>query len=663
MGFFLPHRAKPEDPKMSKTSRLLRFSLTSLLFILIAGCQSPRLAPESEAIVIEKSGSLETVVILGTNDIHGAFVPEKMRTKDESPIDYVKGGLSVFSSHLKRQRAEFGNRLLWLDGGDEWMGSLDSNLDKGKSMVDALNRMGLDAAAVGNHEFDFGPAISADQNDVLGNIKERIAQAKYPYLAANIFDAKTGKVLPIPGTKTSTILNAGRLKVGVIGISTVQTPDTTRPSNVKDLVFKDPVAVTIKEAKKLREDGANIVVIVTHAGLFCDHADKIGKAPLTPLVKSEKTPQSPCSDDEVPALLRKLPEGTVDAVVSGHTHSLVTHWVSGVPVIQAGTRSTYYNLLYLTYDFDKKQVVRDRTRIQGPIPICTEVFSRQGNCNGDAPAPEGGRGRLVTAELDGKAIGEDSEMLSSFEPIFARTKAEKEKIIGHIARKTDHLKREESPLGNLVADAIRDAVGADVAVTNAGGIRTDLQQGPLTYEALYRALPFDNYVSTLELTGSQLKRFLRISESGSRGYFPVSGVKLKLIRLEDSPWSDDLNGDHKLDLWEADRLIEARLENGDPIENSKTYKVATIDYLVGGGDYYQWYMGQIPKNKITQIAGPTMRDAVVQYLAKLNRPINAGDTPLVRPDSPRLILMGNPGKRPRTKAATSSPRRQRKRHK
>lgn len=644
------------------------FSLSVFSILIATSCAST--GYEETSAAFETSGNLETVVILGSNDIHGALAPEKMKTRDPSPVDYMKGGASIFAAQVRVLKKKFGAHLLLLDAGDQMQGSIDSNLEEGRPMIRFFNELGYTAAVIGNHEFDFGPVGSfgsfdaKSDRDPRGTLKERIGEAKYPYLAANILNAKT-KDLGIPGTRASILVNAGRLKVGIVGLTTLDTPTATRPPFVKGLEFKDMEAVALTESKKLRDDGADIVVLLAHAGVFCNIPLASDRGARTGIVKAEHDFQTGCqSEQEIPQLLRKLPKGTFDGVVSGHTHSVVHHWVEGVPVIQGGTRNSNFNLIYLTYDHATKKVIPSKTRIEGPIPICAKIFANQKNCNGEIPAPPQGRGKLQTPKLHGVEIHEDASMESILSSTFKATEAKKAEVVGNAVREIPHLRNEESPLGNLVADALRDSVGAQIGLMNPGGVRADWENGFIRYSDVFRTLPFDNSVSKLTLTGKELRLLVRIMDSGARAFASTSGLKVRVIRREDEPNSSDLDGNRKIEAWELNRLIELTLADGTPIDDHKTYTVATIDFLVSGGDSLGWFMNRVPKNHITLMAGPVLRDAVITYVKKRAEieggGLNSEKYSLVDANHPRLILDKRPAGRS-SKGKTKSSRRRRRR--
>lgn len=650
----------------------LLWSVVAALAVICGGCAHPGSSESletSEKVSVLSDDQFETIAIVGLNDIHGALAPEKLKTKDTPAIDYERGGAAYLASQIKVLRQELGTRVLVLDAGDHFQGSIDSNLLEGSPMLDFFHEIKLDASVLGNHEFDFGDIgdythelAHKDTRDVRGVIKKRVIEARYPYLAANVYQKKGGTFPGVPGTKASVLLTAGRLKVGVIGLSTLDTPTTTRPEYVKGLEFRDMAKIAEAESKKLRAAGADIVLVLAHAGVFCDIADRSGRAIKTSVLKRESDLQSACDEKgEIPELIKKLPKGTIDGVVSGHTHSVVHHWIRGVPVIQSGTRNYYFTTLYLTYDLKSKKLRNDLTLIEGPIPVCPSVFAHQRNCNGDLPAPKNGRGSLSTPVFHGEKISADPAMSQVLAPIFEKTEIAKKRVLGRAARPIEHHRREESPLGNLVADALRDATHADVAIVNPGGIRANLPEGEIRYEDVFRALPFDNYVSTVEVTGKELLLLLRLTQNGMKGFFPTSNLRIRAIRLDQEPEKGDLNGNGESELWETNRVIEATFADGSPIESSKTYKLATLDFLVGGGDGLGYFFDQLPRTKIQWIAGDTVRDTVSGWLLKQTGALNTDANPLVSEAKPRLKLEAAPKRSGKSKKASRTSKKRKKR--
>jgi 5'-nucleotidase len=649
---------------MRKISSLF-IVLTLLSIFTGSGCSTSgnRRDGEGETASTEAlpkaQGNQETIAILGTNDIHGGLPPQNLKSREPeggAPVSYDAGGAAFLASYIRVLKGELGARLLWLDAGDEFQGTIESNLEKGAPMVKFFNAMGLQAAAIGNHEFDYGPEVTAGTgaSDRLGALKARMSEAAYPYLAANILDRATGKLAEFPNTRPHMIFTVGKLRVGVVGLSTLDTPTTTRPENVASLDFAPLAETVVREAAALRAEGAQVVLATAHVGLQCER----GRASNAHTLRKEADPQGECvPQGEMVRLLKAIPPGTLDAVVSGHSHQVVHHWVAGTPVIQGGSFGRYFNVIYLTYDFDQKHLVTEKTRIEGPVPVCPLVFRNQNDCNGDRPAPTLGRGPLVTPRFHGEKIEADDKISSLLKPVFARSEDEKRKIVGAAARPIDHERFKESPLGNLVADALRMVAKTDVAVMNSGGIRAPIEAGPITFGAVFRTLPFDNSIVRLKMTGKELKMLLRIAESGSRGFCGISGARVRVLSLESDAPSNDLDGDGKIAPWEVNRLLDARLADGSPIHENQMYTVGTLDFLVSGGDDMKWIMNQIPKERIFADTGVIMRDAVLQYVS-LRSPLNTVDQPVVDPLNPRITFVTKK-KGEKTKARRSRKKRKR----
>lgn len=606
--------------------KTLREQLVLGIFLLsLWSCSSQPQKANGDNDGSNPSRGTETIAIIGTNDIHGGLAPFLLKTREKKSshsVSYEAGGAAVLASYINILRSEFREHMIWLDGGDQFQGSIESNLEQGSPMVQFFNAAGLTASAIGNHEFDFG----------LPALKSRMNEAHYPYLAANINDKATGKLASFPNTFPHLLLNAGKLKVGIIGLTTLDTPTTTRAINVHTLDFADLKTATLREAAALRQLGANIILITSHVGLKCEP----GRGPLGRLMRKPTDIQGGCQDsDEMVRLLRSLPEGTVDAVISGHSHQIVHHWISNVPVIQAGAFGRYLNVIYLTYDWSQKKVQEELTRIEGPVPICSQVFQNQNDCNGDRPAPKNGRGPLVPLKFHGDLIQPDSRIQSLLQPILKKSESEKQKKLGLAVRPIEHTRYSESELGNLIADSLRKAAGTDFAYINSGGIRAPLEAGPITYGSVFRSLPFDNSIAVLHVTAAELKMILQVAESGSRGFGSVSGIHLRLIDPGfDAPFAD-LNGNETHEPWEVNRLLDLRLPTGEPLVAHRFYTLATLDFLVTGGDDLAWPMSKIPLDRIKITSGPLVRDALVQYITQ-NGPLNSWDHPLLDRSHPRL---------------------------
>ena len=236
--------------------------------------------------------------IIATNDFHGALEPRD----DASGIS--RGGAAYVAAVIDKAKAECAPvcETILLDGGDLFQGSIASNLAYGRPVLDYYNRMGYVAAAVGNHEFDWGQ----------DTLKARMRGATFAFLAANV---RTSAGANVPWIRDDTVVTRGNLRIGVIGIANVNTAGSSFPRNVAGLRFDDPVPVIDARAKALRARGANVVIVVAHEGGFCD---------------------SSCTGS-IFSSAAKLTE-KVDAIVAGHTHVAVNTVVNGIPIVMARTR-------------------------------------------------------------------------------------------------------------------------------------------------------------------------------------------------------------------------------------------------------------------------------------------------------------------------------------
>ncbi len=183
-----------------------------ILFTLAAGLLASACGPDAPA-----SQDRFLISLIGTNDVHGVFSPEPDR-----------GGLVTISGYVdavRAARAEDGGAVLLIDAGDMWQGMLESNLTEGATVVEAYNAMGYTAAAIGNHEFDFGPIGEAptpqnEDDDPRGALKQRASEMDFPLLAANLIDQSTGKLVDWNNVSPSVLIDVQGIKVGIIGVMT-----------------------------------------------------------------------------------------------------------------------------------------------------------------------------------------------------------------------------------------------------------------------------------------------------------------------------------------------------------------------------------------------------------------------------------------------------------
>ena len=386
------------------------------------------------------------VRILATTDFHGVLEPRR----DSRGV--ARGGAATLAAEIRKARAEChapGCVAVLLDGGDEFQGTPASNLAFGRPVVTLFNRLGRTAAALGNHDFDWGQ----------DTLRARMREARYPILAANVTDTTGRDVAWIPD---DTVMTVGGLRVGIIGVATVQTPTTTKPANVADLRFIDPVPVVNRSAKALRARGAQIVVVVAHAGAFCS-----------------QTPTPSC-DGEIVDLALGLTE-RVDAIVSGHTHAPVTTVINGIPIVQARSHGSALGVLDVSLEG-----VSPKIELRDVLP--------------DRIAPDPGIDSLVRSVMEPLRTIVNRPIATLSEPM------------------------RDLVLGNFMADAYRAAGGGDVAVMNRGGVRGALDSGTVTYGELFEIAPFANMLVRLTMTGAGLRAWIEKALGQRQIVARLSGV-------------------------------------------------------------------------------------------------------------------------------------------
>lgn len=546
------------------------------------------------------------VVIVGTTDVHGWFNGH-VETPPGGGEGVLWGGLPVLATHVEALREQHGGRVLLVDSGDMFQGTLESNLFEGEAVVRGYNAIGYTAAAVGNHEFDFGPVgpepiPRKPGDDPLGALKRNAELAMFPLLSANVKEKFTGQT---PSwAKPSILVRAGTARIGIIGLSTPDTPAVTMGVNVESLTFTDPVEATILEAEKLRAMGADAVIVIAHVGGRCtDMSDEHSLA-------SCETQQ------EAMDLLNALPQGTIDAFFAGHTHANMRHYVNGVATVQGLAMSREFATVDLWIDTNQNRVTKSEMRM--PTMICSFVYEGTQSCD---PRKAAKGAKLVPRVYNGERMNPDVRVAAVLDPFLRRVASKREQKVGiATAAAFPRVYAAESALGNLLADALRRSTGADVGIMNSGGIRAELPAGELTYGDVFAVSPFDNYPSLVILTGAQLIELLRSTTTGQRGIMQVSGIRYTYDASKKG----------------LERFVSVEREDGSPIVEDKLYTVIMPDFIASGGDGAD-VMKTVPADRIqTSFASP-IRDVLIEQLA--------GRTKALEPKTEgRIVVLNEPAK-------------------
>lgn len=338
----------------------------------------------------------------------------------------------------------------------------------------------------------------------------------FPLLSANVTVRETGEEL----LDCHTVIEKAGVKYGIFGLSTPETSYKTNPSNVETVEFEDPYRAAEKEVAELQEEGADMIIALAHIGID-------GSSEVT----SEK--------------IAAQVEG-IDLIVDGHSHSTLENGIKVKDTLIVST-GEYINQI--------GAVVIGENQEMNAYLVHTDEF--------------GDRDAAVEDEI--ASIQKDIDKMLNV-------------VIGHSDVELNGCREEvrvsETNLGNLAADAIREATGADVVITNGGGIRASIPAGDITKKDLVTVFPFGNYVVTKRMKGIDL---LAALEHGVRAYpeslggFPqVSGVTFTLDASAEP----------------GSRIRDLKI-NGRPLYKYSYYTVATNDFMAAGGDDYSM-IGQYP---------------------------------------------------------------------
>jgi len=367
---------------------------------------------------------------------------------------FEQGGMASLAGWVAQVRARAPDRTMLLDGGDAWQGTFTSNANKGEAVVKAMNVMRYDAQALGNHDFDWGQEVLA----------QRAKEASFPFLAANLLDATTGR-LPAY-VKPWIVKDLGLAKVGIIGLTNPRSPSIVKASSIAGLTFLPSIDAVRRYLPEVRAQ-SDIVVVLTHIGV-----------------------------DEDTELAQAVPE--IDIIVGGHTHLALrtARTIGKTRIYQAGAYTENLGRIEITID----PATRRPTAIAGGdvlMPITS-----------GAVRPDPDVAKLVAQRrADGLAITS--------------------RVVGSAAVPLEGIRATEVPLGNLIADALVDygrkqGWQTDVAFYNQAGVRASLPAGEITFGSLYQVLPFANTIVQVDLTGVQLKEVLE-GAAGAAGRLHWSG--------------------------------------------------------------------------------------------------------------------------------------------
>lgn len=500
----------------------------------------------------------QRITVFFTNDVHGGVTATEATfiNPDFPPMIGGGGSAANLITTYRKIAEEKKWGILLMDQGDFFQGTLLGTRTGGEAVIDYMNYIRYDLATLGNHDFDLGKE----------NVIRITERAEFPFLAANIIDKNTGEIASF--VRPYLIKEIMGIKIGIIGLATRSTLAMSYPKNIEGLDFLPEIPVARKYVKKLREEeGCHFIIVSSHSWL--DYWPDEGYKNLLKGKKEGKnfeTSTASCID-----IAHFVPG--IDLIFGGHIHKGHDKpWVepdNHTLIIQSYANSSAA-LGHINLYFDRK----------------TKTFVGYDFDND--------RGAMLTLFQDEfwpdqtiyqRIAEQQREVEKGFDDVIGYSQ-------GPLTRGTG-----ESTMGNLVVDAMKEEVGADVAMSNFGGIRADIKAGAITQRDVFKVMPFDNKIVVMKVSGEFLKQLVESRVAGNSTGMLVSGMRV----IADK------------NLPDGDRVKVLEI-NGKPVEPQTVYALAISDYLAEGNSGFQMLL-QISEEHIAQ-TGIAIRDAIVRYVSK-----------------------------------------------
>ncbi|SUB23032.1 bifunctional UDP-sugar hydrolase/5'-nucleotidase UshA [Avibacterium avium] len=473
--------------------------------------------------------------LLHTNDLHGHYWQNKNG-------EYGLAAQKTLIDRIRKEVAEKGGEVILLNAGDFNTGVPESDLQNAKPDIEALNMMGYEALTLGNHEFD-NPLQLLDMQEKWAN---------FPFLAANVYNKKTGDLL----VKPYTILQKQGLKVAVVGLTTEDTEKLGNPEFMSAVKFERPADSAKKVLAELADkEKPDVKIALTHMGYYHD-AQFGSNAP-----------------GDV-SMVRELPQGAFDVVIGGHSHDTVCINDDGsfndkfkpgdsckpaleknTWIMQAGEWGKY--LGRADFSFKNGKLTLERYELI-PVNLKKKVKKEDGSSEyvlyqEEIPADKALLAHLKTYQdkgdkLLGQVVG---------------------KVNGKLEGDRNVIRFHQTNLGQLIARSQAERAKADVGIMNSGGIRASIEAGDVTYKDILTVQPFGNIISSFEMNGKDLLDYLKVValKSVDSGAYPqFYGVTMVVDR-------------------KAQTISDVKI-GGKAVDPNKTYRVSLPSYCAAGGDGY-----------------------------------------------------------------------------
>ena len=503
------------------------------------------------------------IPIIATNDFHGRFFPEKYEIYNNgSKIEYTYGGLEYIAKYINTLRNEFGeNRVLYFDSGDNYFQCNETILFTGNNIFEFLNTIGLNGTAIGNHEFLYKRKF----------IEDKIKRAKFPYLVNNIKDNTNNNTKNVLGNNQENshlyeikLNNNDIIKIGVIGI-TMQIGKDKRFYNVGNRQTWDNISFESyyynleQESNKLKEKGANCIILLSHVGLECHNINETSK--INMYTKNIK--QSECQHDGNSLLYN---------IIGGDTHNNVHHWIDNIPIMISKGKTKYTNIMYLPFKKvnNEYKLINDDIKIEGPLPSCAKIFNDTKNCekreNNDSNI------ELINYYWHGEKMGKDKKTKPLFDKYYDLYKKTEEKKLCKITGLPEKIKIDlsgDSLLGNLMLDVIKNITRTDISIVNFWMFQNYLSPGYLSLLDFIKLMPHENHICTTEIKGKEIKQMIKAVQKGQRGFQPTSGLK-QFVKVNN--------------ITKEKEIIDIKLYNKEnevvEIEDEKIYTLSSNNFVL-----------------------------------------------------------------------------------
>ena len=504
------------------------------------------------------ASEFQRITIMYTNDVHGGITrTEATYMNPQFPPKIGSGpAIARIAKTLREQAEAEGFGVLLIDEGDFFSGTPVGSKTAGKAVIEYMNALDYDLLTVGNHDFDKSYT----------ELEKRAAEADFPFLGANIVD-ENGEVAHF--LKPYIIKEIYGIKVGILGIGTAVTPAMSFPEHVKGLTFLPEIATAKKWIPVMKAEGADIIILSTHSWTPYDRDE--AAAELQENIKKGIWPD----EDKIgaPGMEIAVSVPGIDVMFTGHVHK-------GFPLPYEDPIN--HTLIFQNYGNGSNLGIVNFYIHKKTKTLAGYDFEVDGTA-------------YVTLLEDEFWIDEDvNNMIES-----QRAVAEEgfDEVIAVLPKPLRRANEGQSVLGNLLCDAVAWASEADVAFSNYGGLRSDLEAGPLTYESLFRFLPFGNRITVFQMSGAELDALIEDRVSGNSRGMLVSGIEVVVDKRKT----------------ERDRAQILKV-GGRDFDPKASYKVAVSDYLAEGNSGYDRLTTIGEEHRIN--TGIMMREALRDYIVE-----------------------------------------------